>query len=157
MVILPQKKKKKKKKIGRKRCWRPPPYPPPAECRFQGWRNAQREILPGYGSEVLCTYLVWCGRRGATGGGGGQGVFPPMIFFFCSSAQRSVMAMVIIPLSHYDNFIGTFLKSEKMCRSPPPPPPLSDFFRGSCNETFLSPPPPSPSKHPGAGPCSVVW
>ena len=35
------------------------------------------------------------------------------VFFFCLSAQRSVMAMMIIPLPHYDNLSENILKSEK--------------------------------------------
>ena len=52
---------------------------------------------------------------------------PPPWFFFCLSALQSVMSMLIIPLPHYDNFLGENLKSKKVSVSPPPPPPR-DFF-----------------------------
>ena len=63
-------------------------------------------------------------RHGGGGGGGGRGAIapPPMIFIFififfaCLPAQRSVMAMMKIPLPHCDNFLDNFLKSpENVC------------------------------------------
>ena len=40
---------------------------------------------------------------------------------------RSVMAMMIIPLPHYDNLSGKCLKSEKKCVGAPPPPPPPNY------------------------------
>ena len=69
---------------------------------------------------------------GAAPRGRGGGIRPPMIFNFIiilftyfyfllvGSARRSVMLMILIPLSHYDNFWGKFLVwKKKMYRSPP--------------------------------------
>ena len=43
-------------------------------------------------------------------------------FIFCLSAQRSVMFMMIIPLPHYDNFLGkNFEVGKKVLESPPTP------------------------------------
>ena len=39
----------------------PPPPPPPADCRFQGQRSAQRDILPGLWKCCSITSLVWYG------------------------------------------------------------------------------------------------
>ena len=58
-------------------------------------------------------------------------------FFLLLSAQRSVMSMMIIPIPHYDNFLGGKKGSWKeMCRSPSPA-----AFHGwrSSSEAFCSP------------------
>ena len=57
------------------------------------------------------------------------------VFFACQLSQRSVMAMMIIPLPHYDNLSGKYFEvREKKCRTiapvPPPPPPPSGYASG---------------------------
>ena len=52
------------------------------------------------------------------GGGGGWwqgGQFPMNLQkkFFCLLAQRSVMSMMMMPLPHYDNFLGKILSRKK--------------------------------------------
>ena len=100
--------------------------------------------------KLLVSILNWGDIYEAVVAPGGQ--LPPLwfsfffFFFFCLSAERSVMAMVILPLLHYENF----LKLEKKCVGvfpPPPPPPPSDFFRAgakflasrSSSESFCPP------------------
>ena len=50
-----------------------------------------------------------------------------LYFVFCLSAQRSVMAMMIIPLPRYDNLGGKCLKSGEKSVGVPPPPLINCF------------------------------
>ena len=51
--------------------------------------------------------------------------FSSSSFFACQLRAQSCTLMIIIPLSHYDNFATTFFRKQKLCRQslPPPPPP----------------------------------
>ena len=76
-------------------------------------------------------YLLFQGRytMGQGRREGGMGAVTPMIWppppFFFSSCQlraQSCTLMIIIPLSHYDNFATTFFRKQKVCRRSPPTP-----------------------------------
>ena len=100
-------------------------------------------------SAYVCAVRVLQWRR--HGGGGGAFQF---VCLFCLSAQRSVMAMMIILLPHYDNLSGKMceVRKKNVSESPPPllPPPAERLFQGwrkiwasrSSSETFCPPPPP---------------
>ena len=115
-------------------------YSPDVNCHLQikeiSWHVECLQVLPSVA---------------VPGVGRGGGIF------FCLSAERSVMAMVILPLLHYENVCLTFFEVGKQMCTPPPPIPLSDFFRAgakfvasrSSSESFCPPP---LSKHPGAAP-----
>ena len=148
----------------------PPPPPPPQKkplrhlklafkSRVQKW--ACTDYWEGGGNPP---WLWVCGSGGARGVARGGSCPPPpygfrfffyFFFFyyyyycFCLSAERSVMAMMILPLLHYENLCWKFFEVGKKCVGvpPPPPPPLSDFFRAgakflasrSSSESFCPP------------------
>ena len=92
-------------------------------------------------------------------GGGGEKDDTLNFFFFCFSAERSVIAMVILPLLPLWKFMLKIFLGKKCVGVPPPPPPPSDFFRGgakilasrSSSKSFCPPP---PKQTPWCRPCT---